>query len=77
MPPCRKEEEKQLLHFHYMAKPQKKNPCPGGHEIYTFGRLFLGHHYYKLSLFEPCPRVEKKILKEIMHFHYMTQMAMP
>ena len=30
----------------YIAMPQHKNLCPGGHEIYNFGRLFLGHHYY-------------------------------
>ena len=24
--------------------PQHKNPCPGCHEIYNFGRSFLGHH---------------------------------
>ena len=29
-------------------------PCPGGHEIYNFGRSFLSHHYYKLSLFDLC-----------------------
>ena len=34
----------------YMAPPQHKNPCPGGHEIYNFGRPFLGHFYYALSL---------------------------
>ena len=26
-----------------------------GHEIYNFGRPFLGHHYYTLILYEPCP----------------------
>ena len=35
-----------------MATPQHKNPYPGGHEIYNFGRPFLGHHYYLLSLYE-------------------------
>ena len=30
----------------YMATPLHKNPYPGGHEIYNFGRPFLGHHYY-------------------------------
>ena len=27
-----------------------KNSRPGGDEIYNFGRLFLGHNYYTLSL---------------------------
>ena len=39
-------------------------------------RPFLGHHYYALSLYEPCPRVEK-ISKEMMHFQYTTYIAMP
>ena len=34
--------------------------------IYNFGRPFLGHHYYTLSLFDLCLRVEKKIVKELM-----------
>ena len=45
------------------------HPCPGGHEIYHFGRSFLGHHYNTLSLSYLCLGVEK-IFKEIMHFHY-------
>ena len=37
----------------------------------------LGHYYYILSLSDLCLGVEKKILKEIILFHYMTYMAMP
>ena len=39
-----------------MATPKHKNPCPRGHEIYNFGRPFLGHHYYipLLSLSDLC-----------------------
>ena len=48
------------------------NACPRGHEIYNFGRPFLDHHYYLLSLSDPCPGVEKKIFKEILYFHYLT-----
>ena len=33
-----------------MATPWHKNTCPGGHEIYNFGRPFLGHYTYMLSL---------------------------
>ena len=36
-------------------------PCPGGNEIYNFGRPVLGHHYYILSLSELGLGVEKKI----------------
>ena len=55
-----------------MATPEHKNPYPGGHEIYNFGRPFLGHHYYILGLSDLCLGVEKKIFKEIMHFYSMT-----
>ena len=48
----------------YMATPYHTNPCPGGHEIYNFGRPFLCYHYYTLSLSEPCPSLEN-IFKEI------------
>ena len=54
-----------------------KNPCPGGHEIYNFGRPFFCHHYNTLSLSDLCLGVKEKIFKEIMHFHYMTYMATP
>ena len=60
----------------YMATPQHKNPCPGGHESYNFGRPFHGHHNNTLSLSDLCLGVEK-FLKEIMHFHFMTYVAMP
>ena len=29
-------------------------------DIYNFGRPMLDYHYYMLSLFDPCPRVDKK-----------------
>ena len=61
----------------YMATPEHKNPCPRGHEIYNFGRPFLGHHNYILNLFDLCLGVEKKIFKEIMYYHYVTYMATP
>ena len=53
-----------------MATPLHKNPCPGGHEIYNFGRPFLGHYYYTLSLYGLCPRVEKKIFFSEIHQFY-------
>ena len=55
------------MHFHYttyMATPEHKNPCPRGHEIYNFGRPFLGYHYYIFGLSDQCLRVEKKIFKQ-------------
>ena len=63
---------KEIMHFHYMtymATPWHKNPCPGGHEIYNFGRPFLGHHYYTLSFYGSCMGVEKEIFKEIHQFN--------
>ena len=61
------------LYGHALAQ----EPCPRGHEIYNFGGPFRGHHYYILGLSNLCLGVEKKIFKEIMHFHYMTYMATP
>ena len=61
---------KEIMHFHhttYMATPLHKNPCPGGHEIYNFGRPFLVHHYYIIGLSD-LYLSEEKIFKEIMHF---------
>ena len=52
-----------------MATPLQKNPCPGGHEIYNFGRPFLGHHYYLLGLSDLCLGVEKKIFKDVHQFY--------
>ena len=83
MPWSREEDlKKKIMHFlymTYMVTPSHKNPCPRGHEIYNFGRPFLCHHLYILSLFDLCLGVENKIFKEIhvMYFHYMTYMVMP
>ena len=56
--------------------PEHKNP-PKGHEIYNFSEPFLGHHNYLLSLSVLCPGIEKKLSKEIIHFHYITNLAVP
>ena len=45
--------------------PQHKNHYPAGHEIYNFGKPFLGHHYFILNLFDPCSRIERKKEKNI------------
>ena len=42
-----------------MVSLQHKNPCPGGHEIYHFGRPLCGHHYYILSLSNLCLSILK------------------
>ena len=62
-----------------MATPLHKNPCPGDHEIYNFGRPFLGHNYSTtcLGLSDLCLGVEKTFLKKIMHFHNMSYMTTP
>ena len=60
-----------------MATLQHKNPYPRCHEIYTFGIPCLSHHNYAFTLSESFPRVYETILKEIMQFHIMTNMAMP
>ena len=62
----------EVMHFHYMtyiAMPQHMNPCTKGHEIYNFGKTFLDHHYYILSLSDLCLGVEKEIFKETHQFY--------
>ena len=44
--------------------PPHKNPCPGRHEIYNFGILFLGHHNYTLSWSDLCLGGKKKFFKK-------------
>ena len=71
---------KEIMHFRYMKDGHataKKSPAPGDHEIYNYGRPFLGHNYYTLSLYGPCPGVEKKILKKIHKFYTFTSKLPP
>ena len=59
------------------SRPSKRTRA-GGYEIYNFGRPFLCHHYFTLSLSEPCLWVEKKIFKEIHQFYtYYTKITSP
>ena len=58
-----------------MVTSLHKTPCPGGYETYNFSRHFIGHDYYILSLFDICIGLKERILKEIMHFRYMTYMT--
>ena len=74
--PCIEEEvEEEILQFYNVTMPKHKNPCPVGHGIYNFGRPFFGYHYFMLSFSYLCQGEEKKIFKQIMHFHYMPYMA--
>ena len=50
----------------YIATSLHQNPCPGGHEIYNLGRLFLDHQYFILSLTDLAMGED---FKEIMHLH--------
>ena len=61
----------------HIATPSIKKHYPRGHEIYKFGKPFLGHHTYTLSLFDLCLKVEKTIVKELMHYNYMSFMTEP
>ena len=75
-----KEIFKELMHFHYMtymATPKHKNPCPGSHEIYKFGRPFLGQHYYTLSLYGPRTGAEKNFLWNTSIFHFLPKITFP
>ena len=45
-----------------------KNPCPGGKQIYNFGRPFLGHHCYILTQSDLSLGLEEKVFKEIHQF---------
>ena len=54
--------EEEIMHFQYMTiNALAQEPLPGGHEIYNFGKPFLGHHYYILSFSYVCLGVLKKI----------------
>ena len=48
----------------------QNNTCAGVHEIYNYGRPFLGYLYYALSLSDLCQGGEN-MFKEIMHFRYI------
>ena len=56
----------------YMATPNIRNQALGVMKLTIFGKPFLVHHYFIVSLSNLCLGEEKKIFKEIMHFHYMT-----
>ena len=77
MPQLRQEDEKKYCIFTIWPRPDTRTPANGGHEIYNFGRPFYGNHCYALNLSKSWARVEKKLFKEILHFHFMTYMATP
>ena len=49
---------KEIIHF---STPLHKNLYPGAHDIHNFGILFLGFHYFILSLSDLCLELERKI----------------
>ena len=62
---------------HRYKQTRAEHLYSGGHENYNVGRPFLGHQMllYTYSLSDLCSAVEKRILKEVMHFPNMTNMA--
>ena len=60
-----------------MTTPYYRNPWPGGHEIYNFGRPFLGYHYYILSLSDLFLEVDKKILMKYINFTFFSPKPPP
>ena len=68
-----------MLYIEHVIKiTYNLNTPPVRHEIYNFGRPFLAHHYYILSLSDPCQGVEKKFfLKKDINFTYFTPKLFP
>ena len=54
-----------------MVMPLHKIPFLEGHEIYNYGSAFLGHHYYIISLSDPCTGAEKKIFGDTSILHVL------
>lgn len=50
------------------AKPKHKSPWPRGHGIYSFGRSFLGYHYYVRRLPDVCLGHGELIFKQMYKF---------
>ena len=68
---------KEMIHFGFMTLWPHPG-SPGGHDTYNFSRILISHHInIILNLFNLCLGQMKKILIEIMHFHYITNMATP
>ena len=53
--------------------PYQRTP----YEIYNFGRPFLGHHYFTLSLYGPWTRVEKIFLRNTLILRFLSQNYLP
>ena len=72
-----KKRRRNIAFSPYGHAPAQESLPPGSWNLH-FCRPFLGYHYSTLNLSDLCQGVEKKILKkEIMHFHYISYMAMP
>ena len=60
----------ETMHFYHMTITlQHKDPWSEGHEIYSFGRPFLGRHYYINSFSDLCPGVD---ILALIEFHVAT-----
>ena len=75
-----KKDFKEIIHVHcmtYMGIPKHKNPSPGSHELYNFGRPFIGHYYILFSLSDPCPKVKKLFLRNTSILHFLSEILPP
>ena len=55
-----------------MVMPLHKIPFLEGHEIYNYGSAFLVHHYYIISLSDPCTGVEEEDFWRYINFTCFT-----
>ena len=60
-----------------MATSQQKTPCPGVHEIYNFGKRFLGHQYYILSVSDLRLGVEKMFKEKHTFYSFYPKITSP
>ena len=69
---------KLLLQYGNFGHALAQKNLPWTNEIYNFGHQpFFDHYKHIVSLSDPWIGIEKKMFKELMHFHYMTKMTMP
>ena len=64
-------------HTHLYRHTLAQEPLHRDYEFYNFGGAFRIYQYYIHSFTNPCPGLEMKYFKEIMHFHYMIYMTTP
>ena len=66
-----------ILLYEIYGHAQAKQLHPSGHDIHNFGRPFLSHHYFILSLSEPYPRRGEDFLKTYINFTIFTPKLPP